>query len=265
MFPGKRNEVAKSIEQNDLIRIPLDPDLCYKFSILLLLPKDKPKNEKEVRPIFERFIGISCKNNFLFRSRRQTRSLLIELLLFFKMIFIIADSDDYITIDGHKRVDVEPIQRGYDLIPKMTQDVNTAFYGFNTDLFSVGWKTAHRQSIEKPLDENHPFVLANFRSKKQIIETDNAVRDAKLPKPVLQKWDEFYGDWRDEITVWWNSYVDLGYESDDTRVKQLFLHGPTSTGKTYFINQILSKNFFSSKNSCVFVCLLARLFFFLNR
>lgn len=74
MSPVQRSEKPKSIEENDLIRIPLDPDLCYKFSILLQFPKDNPKSENEVRPIFERFIGITCKNNFLFRSRPRSRS-----------------------------------------------------------------------------------------------------------------------------------------------------------------------------------------------
>lgn len=180
-------------------------------------------------------------------------------------MIIIACSNDNTTIDGHKRVDVSPVQRGFDLIPKMTQDVNTAFYGFNTDSFSVAWKTAHRQSIQRPLDPDHPFILSNYRHKKQIIDTDNAVREAKLKKPVLKKWETFYGDWRDEIVVWWNGFVDWGYTSTDTRVKQLFLHGPTSTGKTYFINEVLSKNLSCLMNKHFLCLFLSRLFYFVIR
>ena len=48
-------------------------------------------------------------------------------------------------------------------------------------------------------------------------------------------------NWRYYVVVWWNSWVNGGWSH---KKKQLYLHGPSNTGKTTFINHVLLGKFF---------------------
>ena len=56
----------------------------------------------------------------------------------------------------------------------------------------------------------------------------------KLKKVVLPA----FGDWRDEVASWFNSWIESGIDRK-FKLPQLYLFGPSNSGKTTFVNEVL--------------------------
>jgi hypothetical protein len=84
---------------------------------------------------------------------------------------------------------------------------------------------------------------------KELLQTRMQFTKA-IKMPIIKyKSDEVFGDYRDQVILWWNEKaitMAKFYETGEYNHKspQLYLHGPPDSGKTYFINYLTSKYIF---------------------
>ena len=85
-----------------------------------------------------------------------------------------------------------------------------------------------------------PFVKEHLSQKPKLAEYLNQAYKLMYPKMPLRTLSQpkVFGDWRDECVRWWNHRVH-NTNSEMTKQGQLYLSGPSNTGKTEFINKYL--------------------------
>lgn len=88
-------------------------------------------------------------------------------------------------------------------------------------------------------DDTDPEVL-NAKDPKRLYEDWCRMRDAMWEKVPLRLYPEIVlkSNWRRYVVKWFNSWV-TNLDNPGHKRKQLFLHGPPNSGKTYFVRHVL--------------------------
>lgn len=152
------------------------------------------------------------------------------------------------------------------LVYEITKDPNAIFSNYDQKeikAFNIIWRAAAWAQTTEFIKDTDMFVTENRRHLDIIRRTHQAVRENMRIKPSLNEYPTktSFGDWRDEIIIWWNIMVKViterqalraRYEKDELseeeerrfeellKVPQLYLYGETNCGKTSFIRKLLS-------------------------
>lgn len=127
------------------------------------------------------------------------------------------------------------------IISKISMDPNARSYMMSTSGFNFIYKCASwsRQTPVPPNLANDGFVIQNAKRMATMKSVHQAIRSMiPIEKCQLKQYptDTPFGDWRDDIVIWWNLFVSEGYE---IKMPQLFLFGPSNVGKSKFIRDLL--------------------------
>ena len=65
-----------------------------------------------------------------------------------------------------------------------------------------------------------------------------------MPMLVYAQEDFLFGDWRDDVVLWWNKFAKVMFIKRTTneyvfKTKQLYLHGRSNSGKSTFVRYLL--------------------------
>lgn len=83
-----------------------------------------------------------------------------------------------------------------------------------------------------------PFVIGHKNFRKVLMDMHAEVRRSLIVlvphKPYLVK--KRFHNWRDQVVDWYNDWIINGFVH---KKKQLYLYGPSNTGKTHFIRFLM--------------------------
>ena len=147
-----------------------------------------------------------------------------------------------------KWIHIDKVQKWADKLRYVTkEDTHALHAGCSTSDMSLNfrvWRWA-RDRVGRGEIEIDPadFMMIEHHNHKDILHTIfyaaqlemNPVRP-NLLLPVVN-----FGDWRDECIEWWNQRViDASNGAPTHKAKQLYIVGPSNTGKTLFVDAFLT-------------------------
>lgn len=132
------------------------------------------------------------------------------------------------------------------------EDDQPLFKGFNIEnRLSFYFRTIKWAKSVNEYDVSDPFILSHPQYYKLLKEVFIKIKEKtrksnfKLKRlRSIQFAQNKNPNWKEKVLNWWNDWAEKGYKH---KKKQLYLYGPSNTGKTTFINDLLRNGIIHNK------------------
>lgn len=175
-----------------------------------------------------------------------------------RIIYTIYHDNEYASREQEERVYVATVRKMKHYLKYITkEDTSPLFFGINDHDLSFAYKAIKWAENTDEYKASDPFVLSHPNYYKLLEQVHAAVKsesNACTIQPLrvyehLRNEHEHQELWKLQVIDWWNDWVRNGWHH---KKKQLYLHGPPNTGKTYFIDHLLQRTIGDSFNMQVF-------------
>lgn len=135
------------------------------------------------------------------------------------------------------RFDIQSVKSTRNVLKYISKEDRNIIYNCKLSQLNFNYR-AYRWAVETPkFSHADPFVQEHRFCYRYLEKMFNDVKMTLTVAPGLRPCTKAYCNWSLEVCTWWNNFL----KAVGIRKKQLFLYGPTSVGKSSYIEILIGR------------------------